>query len=371
MRDFCAARARRPTGEKLFIEVAKNPVYRTPEVALLNAGVCVGSAGDVVDSERYFNRALTIKPNMPEALLQLGNLAYSRGDYKQALDDVERYLAVNPPSRSALARLSRPAQAGRQHRRRRVRPAHSDRVSRFRAGPDAARRRRSMSETAQALGQKLKAEREKRGMSAQKMADDMHLDAWVIDALEAGDYERIGPSVYAQGHLRKYASILGVSATQAAPAREAKPAGPPYPRRSFASTRPAGAAASLADGRRLRGDCAGGGRHRLVASLARRPGVGRPRRLRSPACGRSPRGRPRRRNRAATPSPVGDAGGHGVGGRRGSRGRRRGRPVAAAARRRRSRRPRAPRNLTPGVGRARLRLSFSADSRVVRVRLHG
>ena len=44
-------------GEKLFIEVAKNPVYRTPEVALLNAGVCVGSAGDVVDSERYFNRA--------------------------------------------------------------------------------------------------------------------------------------------------------------------------------------------------------------------------------------------------------------------------------------------------------------------------
>ena len=39
---------------------------------------------------------------MPEALLQLGNLAYSRGDYKQALDDVERYLAVNPPSAEIL-----------------------------------------------------------------------------------------------------------------------------------------------------------------------------------------------------------------------------------------------------------------------------
>jgi cytoskeleton protein RodZ len=68
-----------------------------------------------------------------------------------------------------------------------------------------------MSETAQALGLKLKAEREKRGVSAQKMADDMHLDAWVIDALEAGDYERIGPPVYAKGHLKKYASILGIS----------------------------------------------------------------------------------------------------------------------------------------------------------------
>ena len=45
-----------------------------------------------------------------------------------------------------------------------------------------------MSEAAPALGLQLKEAREKRGVSAQKMADDMHLDAWVIDALEAGDY---------------------------------------------------------------------------------------------------------------------------------------------------------------------------------------
>jgi cytoskeleton protein RodZ len=86
-----------------------------------------------------------------------------------------------------------------------------------------------MSEAAQALGQRLKTEREKRGVSAQKMADDMHLDAWVIDALEAGDYARIGPAVYAQGHLKKYANILGVSASPDAPAAPAKPAGPPPP----------------------------------------------------------------------------------------------------------------------------------------------
>ena len=89
-------------GEKLFLEVARSPLYQTPEVALLNAGVCVGGAGDVLDAERYFNRALTIKPNMPEALLQLGNLALSRGDSKEALDYVQRYLAVNPPSPEVL-----------------------------------------------------------------------------------------------------------------------------------------------------------------------------------------------------------------------------------------------------------------------------
>ena len=89
-------------GEKLFLEVAKNPIYQTPQVALLNAGVCVGSAGDAVDAERYFNRALVLKPNMPEALLELGDLAFGRGDYKQALDYVVRYLAVNPASPEVL-----------------------------------------------------------------------------------------------------------------------------------------------------------------------------------------------------------------------------------------------------------------------------
>jgi cytoskeleton protein RodZ len=64
----------------------------------------------------------------------------------------------------------------------------------------------------QSVGRRLKAERERRGMSTQKVADEMRLDAWVIDALEAEDYPRIGPAVYAKGHLRKYASILGMSA---------------------------------------------------------------------------------------------------------------------------------------------------------------
>jgi cytoskeleton protein RodZ len=63
-------------------------------------------------------------------------------------------------------------------------------------------------------GPRLKVERERRGLSAQKAADDMHLDAWVIDALEADNYERIGPAVYAKGHLRNYASLLGLPADE-------------------------------------------------------------------------------------------------------------------------------------------------------------
>jgi type IV pilus assembly protein PilF len=89
-------------GEKLFADVARNPLYQTPEVALVNAGVCVRGTGNLVDAERYFNRALAIRPNLPEAMLQLGNIAFDRGDAAQARDIVRRYLAVNAPTPEVL-----------------------------------------------------------------------------------------------------------------------------------------------------------------------------------------------------------------------------------------------------------------------------
>ncbi len=71
-----------------------------------------------------------------------------------------------------------------------------------------------MTQSSAPPGPKLKAERERRGLSAQKAADEMHLDRWVIDALEADDYQRIGPTVYAKGHLKKYAALLGLPAAE-------------------------------------------------------------------------------------------------------------------------------------------------------------
>jgi cytoskeleton protein RodZ len=71
-----------------------------------------------------------------------------------------------------------------------------------------------MSEVAETLGQRLKAERERKGWSAQKVADDLHLDGWVIDGLESDDYARVGPSVYVKGHLKRYAELLGLPAAE-------------------------------------------------------------------------------------------------------------------------------------------------------------
>jgi cytoskeleton protein RodZ len=56
-----------------------------------------------------------------------------------------------------------------------------------------------------------RAERERRGYSVQYAAEDLHLDVWVIEALEANRFEALGAPVYAKGHLRKYAALLGLA----------------------------------------------------------------------------------------------------------------------------------------------------------------
>jgi type IV pilus assembly protein PilF len=99
---FLCSKGKTAAGEKLFLEVAANPLYQTPEVALVNAGACARGAGDLAGADKYFNRALALRPNMPEALLQAGNVAFDRGDAAQALDTVQRYLAVNKPTPEIL-----------------------------------------------------------------------------------------------------------------------------------------------------------------------------------------------------------------------------------------------------------------------------
>src|SRR5687768_2296080 len=57
-------------------------------------------------------------------------------------------------------------------------------------------------------GALLKRERERRALSIQQVAEDLHLDPWVIEAIEANRFQALGAPVYAKGHLRKYATSL-------------------------------------------------------------------------------------------------------------------------------------------------------------------
>lgn len=62
--------------------------------------------------------------------------------------------------------------------------------------------------------ERLKVERERRGLQLQQVADELHVDVRIIEALEAGRFESLGAPVYARGHLRKYAELLGLDAEQ-------------------------------------------------------------------------------------------------------------------------------------------------------------
>lgn len=60
-------------------------------------------------------------------------------------------------------------------------------------------------------GGMLRAQRERRGLSVQHAAEEMHLDVRVIEAIEQNRFLTLGAPVYAKGHLRKYAALVGLS----------------------------------------------------------------------------------------------------------------------------------------------------------------
>ena len=60
-------------------------------------------------------------------------------------------------------------------------------------------------------GARLKREREARGLTEQQAAESLNLDPTVVAALEANDFAALGAPVFVKGHLRRYASLLGLS----------------------------------------------------------------------------------------------------------------------------------------------------------------
>src|SRR5262249_23642161 len=63
-------------GVKAFEEAAHNALYRTPEAAYTNAGVCLRGAKRDTQAAMSFQKALRVKPNFAEAAYQLADLDF-------------------------------------------------------------------------------------------------------------------------------------------------------------------------------------------------------------------------------------------------------------------------------------------------------
>jgi type IV pilus assembly protein PilF len=78
-----------------FMAALKNPLYQTPEQAYLNAAVCSQKIGNNVIAEDFFQRALTVRPGLPHALLGLAQLNFAKEDFGVAKRYFNEYAAKN------------------------------------------------------------------------------------------------------------------------------------------------------------------------------------------------------------------------------------------------------------------------------------
>jgi type IV pilus assembly protein PilF len=67
-----------------FTDALKNPLYATPEIANANAGICARKMGDLKGADAFLQRALILRPGMPEAVYGLAEVNFARMDYAVA-----------------------------------------------------------------------------------------------------------------------------------------------------------------------------------------------------------------------------------------------------------------------------------------------
>ena len=79
------------------------------------------------------------------------------------------------------------------------------------------------------IGERLRAGRERSGLSVAAAAEKLHLDLKVIEALEADRFSELGASVYVRGHLRRYADFVGEPGAELVSSYTARDARPPPP----------------------------------------------------------------------------------------------------------------------------------------------
>ena len=81
---FLCQRGHEKDSMEQFMIAVRNPLYKTPEKAFLNAGMCSKKFRKMNEAESFLKKALTLQPRMPEALSGMAELSFSRADYAGA-----------------------------------------------------------------------------------------------------------------------------------------------------------------------------------------------------------------------------------------------------------------------------------------------
>lgn len=91
--------------DEQFTLALKNPLYKTPLQAMLNAGVCLMES-DIADryarAEKYFRRVLQRNPRIPEALANMSKLSVLQSKFLPGRAYLQRYQAVGKHTAATL-----------------------------------------------------------------------------------------------------------------------------------------------------------------------------------------------------------------------------------------------------------------------------
>lgn len=99
---FLCSHERYERGAKAAVKAASNPLYKTPEVAFLNAGNCFRNGNQIKEAEDSYRRALKTSPRFSAALFQMADLEFTQNEFMSARAFLERYLETARVTASSL-----------------------------------------------------------------------------------------------------------------------------------------------------------------------------------------------------------------------------------------------------------------------------
>lgn len=99
---FLCKTGREDESIKYFMQAVRNPLYLTPWRSYSAAGVCALRKDKLKEAEDFFQKALSLEPGEPPALLNMGLIRYRQGNMEEARKLVLSYNKSVEPSAESL-----------------------------------------------------------------------------------------------------------------------------------------------------------------------------------------------------------------------------------------------------------------------------
>ncbi|GAA4364059.1 type IV pilus biogenesis/stability protein PilW [Kangiella marina] len=99
---LCESKKEYGEGVKYFLKAIEQPDYTSVGEAYENAGFCSLNAKQFTQAEEYFEKALTLNPNLDKSLYGLASVHFQKGNPKRASDYLYRFEGRTKPTADSL-----------------------------------------------------------------------------------------------------------------------------------------------------------------------------------------------------------------------------------------------------------------------------